>query len=78
VKGWIDLPALARILVVGVLAGAGLPAVFALGLRALTVPGATTAGASPRVPPHRIAAAALCFGVVLAAVGYGVALVVRG
>ncbi len=48
---WINLHALWQILVVGLLAGAGLPALFAVGLRALSMPGHSvqpaTAGASP-------------------------------
>ncbi len=36
---WIDLHALWQIVVVGLLAGAGLPALFAVGLGALSLPG---------------------------------------
>ena len=45
---WINLTALWKIVVFGLLAGAGLPALFAVGLRALALPGgprAQTAGA---------------------------------
>ena len=44
---WINLSALWKIVVFGLLAGAGLPALFALGLRSLAMPGARvqTAGA---------------------------------
>jgi hypothetical protein len=80
-SSWIDLHALAKIIVVGLVAGAGLPAIFAVGLRVLA-------------PPHRaapvaeqgtvttsavnVAGATLCFAVVLAAVGYGIYLIVAG
>jgi hypothetical protein len=51
VSSWVNLQALWQILVVGLLAGAGLPALFAVGLRALSMPGhrvqPATAGASP-------------------------------
>ena len=36
---WIDYKALWEIVVIGLLAGAGLPAIFALGMRALAMPG---------------------------------------
>jgi hypothetical protein len=48
VNTWINLHALWRILVVGMLAGAGLPAIFAIGLRALSAAphGAATTSAA--------------------------------
>jgi hypothetical protein len=83
---WIDLHALWQVLVVGVLLGAGLPALFAVGLRALSMPGGgrraqtAVAGAdSDHVyggNPAGLAVAAVCFGIVLAAIGYGVYLIV--
>jgi hypothetical protein len=81
---WIDLHALWQVLVVGVVLGAGLPALFAVGLRALSMPGggrtAQTAGVdSDHVyggNPAGLAVAVVCFGVVLAAIGYGVYLIV--
>jgi hypothetical protein len=39
VSSWINLRAVGEIVVVSLLAGAGLPALFALGLRALGMPG---------------------------------------
>jgi hypothetical protein len=59
VNDWIDLNALVKILVGGLMLGAGLPALFAIGLRALhlgaptavaaqATPGATTGGDSGR------------------------------
>ena len=86
-NNWVDLHALWQIVVVGLLAGAGLPALFAVGLRALSLrPGGGTVQAGD-VPgeeqvvggsPVGIAAAGLCFAVVLAAVGYGIYIIVNG
>jgi hypothetical protein len=74
---WVDWDALWKILVVGLLAGAGLPAIFAIGLRALSAgPKARTAGVdSDDVYGGSVAgliAACVCFAVVLAAVGWGI------
>jgi hypothetical protein len=77
---WINLTALWKIVVFGLLAGAGLPAIFALGLLALSTKGARaqTAGAggdSDQViggNPAGIVAAAFCFLVVLAAIAWGI------
>jgi hypothetical protein len=75
---WIDLTALWQIVVLGLVAGAGLPALFAVGLLALSIKGgrAQTAGAdSDQVAggnPAGIAVAAFCFLVVLAAIGWGI------
>ncbi len=77
-NSWINLSALWKIVVVGLLAGAGLPALFAIGLRALTL---RPSGAAPATDdgdelvggsPLGIAAASLCFAVVLAAIGWGI------
>ena len=81
---WIDLHALWQIVVVGVLLGAGLPALFAVGLRVLSAPGggrtAQAAGAdSDHVyggNPVGLVVAGVCFAVILAAIGYGVYLIV--
>jgi hypothetical protein len=75
---WINLTALWKIVVFGLIAGAGLPALFAVGLRALSMKGARaqTAGAdSDQVVggnPVGIVAAAFCFLVVLAALSWGI------
>lgn len=81
-NSWIDLTALWQIVVVGLIAGAGLPAVFAIGLRAVAARG--TAGPEPAAagdPDARGAAAVsvpgviaggLCFLAVLAAIGWGI------
>jgi hypothetical protein len=81
-NNWINLSALWRIVGIGLLSGAGLPAIFALGVRALgggpdaaieRVEGEQAIGASRT----GLAMAALCFAVVLAACGYGIYLIVR-
>ncbi len=80
---WIDLSALWRIVVVSLLCGAGLPAVFAIGLRLLDF-GDTRRGddASDTVVatrnPLMLVAAGLCFALVLAAIGWGIYLIVAG
>ena len=86
-NSWIDLHALWQIVVIGILAGAGLPALFAVGLRALhmgaprqaTVDAST--GDSDQIVggnPVGMAAATLCFAVVVAAVGWGIYFIVKG
>jgi hypothetical protein len=80
---WIDLSALWKIIVVSLLCGAGLPAVFAIGLRLLdfgdTRRGDDTSDAVVATRnPVMIAAAALCFAVVLGAIGWGIYLIVAG
>jgi len=86
-SSWINWVALGKILGVGLLAGAGLPAVFAVGLRVLASGHhhhdthlqsddggelVINAGAPG------IAVAGLCFAVVLAGIGYGIYLIVKG
>ena len=74
---WIDLSAIWKIVVYGLIAGAGLPAIFAVGLYSLSRgPKTQTAGADSDVVvggnPAGMVAAAFCFLVVLAAVGWAV------
>jgi hypothetical protein len=74
---WINLTALWKIVVFGMVAGAGLPALFAVGLFSLSKGGrAQTAGADSDVvvggSPVGMIIAALCFLVVLAAIGWGI------
>jgi len=89
VNSWIDLTALWQIVVVGLLAGAGLPALFAVGLRLLNSPArgaqAATASGSGTVTESDhvyggnqtgLVGAVLCFAIVLAAIGWGIYLIV--
>jgi hypothetical protein len=77
---WVNWSALWKIIVLGLLAGAGLPAIFAIGLRFLSLKPAgavaTTAGPDgDRVYAGNVAgllAAAVCFAIVLAAIGWGI------
>jgi hypothetical protein len=76
-NSWINLDALWKIVVVGLAAGAGLPALFAVGLVALgRGPRTRTAGPDSDVvvggSPAGMAAAAFCFLVILAAVGWSI------
>jgi hypothetical protein len=72
---WINLTAVWKIVVFGLIAGAGLPALFALGLLSLSRgPRARAAGADSDVVvggnPVGIIVAGLCFLIVLAAIGW--------
>ena len=81
-NSWIDLTALWQIVVVGLIAGAGLPALFAIGMRMLSLPGGARAQAAGpdsadsdtlvggSVPG--LITGALCFLIVLAAIGWGI------
>jgi len=82
-SNWISLSALWKIVVVGILLGAGLPALFAVGLRALSMPGG---GAQPAGPdsdqvvggsPLGMTIAVVCFAVVLAAIAIGIYYIVE-
>ncbi|MFI9159459.1 hypothetical protein ACIGXI_34060 [Kitasatospora aureofaciens] len=77
-NSWINLDALWKIIVVGVLVGAGLPALFAMGVRALNPPARTDRAAAtpPAAGPIGYLVAAVCFAVVLAAIGWGVSVIV--
>jgi hypothetical protein len=84
---WINWTALAKILGVGLLAGAGLPAIFAIGLRLVSSPDSTTTGGpvaagglsvERRAPAPALALGGLLFAIVLAALGYGIYLIVNG
>ncbi|WP_406115483.1 hypothetical protein [Kitasatospora purpeofusca] len=86
-NSWIDLDALWRILVVGLLTGAGLPALFALALRLLNPPapagepatGPATGPATdrPTAGPVGYALAGLLLAVVLASIGWGISVIVN-
>ena len=87
-SGWIDWAAVGKIVGFGLLAGAGLPALFAIGLRLVT-PGTRVpaqAGPTPvgdietsgaRVSPLALAAGWLCFALVVGALGYGIFLIIN-
>jgi hypothetical protein len=77
VDKWINLTAIWQILVVGLLAGAGLPALVAVGLRVLS-PGSGAGAGAGSVAGGRYGAALSCFAIVLAAIGYGIYLIVIG
>jgi hypothetical protein len=76
-SSWINLAALWKIVVFGLIAGAGLPALFAVGLLALSRgPRTQAADADSDLivggNPVGVAAAALCFLIVLAAIAWGI------
>lgn len=77
---WISLRALWQIVVVSLLAGAGLPAIFAIGIRALGMPGRrhVTTAEDELVGgrPAGIALAVVCFAIAAAGIGYGIYIVV--
>jgi hypothetical protein len=89
-NSWINLTALWQIIVVGLVCGAGLPALFAIGLRILSQPRAQTVAAGAAggsaasadsdvivaAGPVGVLAATACFAVVLAAIGWGIYLIV--
>jgi hypothetical protein len=80
-NSWINLNAVGLILGLGLVFGAGLPALFAVGLRALNAPGAPATGDDEAVlmtkpSPVRMAAAVCCFAVVVAAIAAGIYLIV--
>jgi hypothetical protein len=82
-NSWINLNAVGQILGLGLLLGAGLPALFAVGLRALSVATPDAAGTNSGAggvsispSPVRVAAACVCFAIVLAAIAYGIYLIV--
>ena len=81
-SSWVNFAALWKILVFGLLAGAGLPALFAVGLVALQRPGraraatADTRGGNDDViiggDPVSTVVAAIAFLIVAAAIGWGI------
>jgi hypothetical protein len=92
VNDWVNFSALWQIVVVGLLCGAGLPAVFAVGLWLLEHGPGVAAGPEPRsaadraprpgsavtASPLGVAGAGACFALVLAAIGWGIYFIVAG
>jgi hypothetical protein len=73
---YIKWRALADVVVVGLIVGAGLPALFALGVRALAGPGSRDEAG--RRPAIRVVAAIACFAVVLAAIATAIVIIGTG
>jgi hypothetical protein len=75
---WINLNALWKIVVIGLICGAGLPAIFAIGLRLLSLPAGGAVRASEdddRIYFGNVGGAigaGVCFAIVLAAIGLGI------
>lgn len=73
--------ALVQVVIVGVVLGAGLPAIYALGMKSLTIGRATTPDGhmlEGRATPAGLTLAGLCFAVVVAAVVFGIVVIVFG
>jgi len=78
-SGFIEWGALAQVVVAGLVVGAGIPAVFALGLRLLSVPdGESPDGVVARPSLARRIGGLTCLVVVVAAVAAGIVLLVSG
>ena len=80
---WVNLHALWQILVAGLICGAGLPAIFVLGLRALAMPasGPRALQDSDRVVGGSrvgVVIAGLCFTIVTAGIAWGIYFIVAG
>jgi hypothetical protein len=79
---FIEWGALAQVAVAGLVVGAGIPALFALGLRLLTQPAAgavADGGAAPaRRSLPRVVGATLCLGVVVGVLALGLTFLVTG
>ncbi len=73
---FIEWGALANVVVVGLLVGAGLPTLFALGVRSLAGPGARDEAG--RVRPGRRVIAWVYFGIVVATIAGAVAYIAAG
>ncbi|WP_084079460.1 hypothetical protein [Demequina sp. NBRC 110057] len=73
---FVEWDALANILIFGILVGAGLPTLFAFGVRLLAGPGA--ADAQGHVSRGRTVGAFVCFGLVVLAIAGAVAYIAAG
>ena len=78
-NGWLDVDALLKVLVFGIVAGAGLPALFAVGVRTHAVGTGTIDGQqlSGDRRPILTAVAYVCFALVAVAIVTGVLFVAR-
>lgn len=76
-SSFIEWDALFAVVLAGLVVGAGLPALFALGVRALT-PQTTPSGDHVAVTPMRRAAGFLCFAVCIVAIAAGVIFLASG
>lgn len=67
-----------KVLIASVLLGAGLPAIFALGIRSLAFGTGGSAEVDSTAAPHPIGkiAAAICFAAVLGAIALGITIIV--
>ena len=78
------LAALWQVLAVGLVLGAGLPALFALGLRSLNSGRTVVTADGPqrmegsKATPLGLAGAIVCFGVLLLAVAFGIVVIIFG
>lgn len=76
-----SLSALGSVVFIGLLLGAGLPAVFAAGLRALSIGRTTTVDGTDSAGETSLAGRALaylCFAVVIVAAVFGIVVIVFG
>ena len=73
-----SLSALWQVTAVGLILGAGLPALFALGLRSLSLGRAAADGSDHEVSALGRLGAVVCFGVVIAVALFGIAVIVFG
>jgi hypothetical protein len=73
---YIDFKVVGQVVAVGLLLGAGLPLVFAVGLRSLSTGATATGGDGTSFQatrnPLAMTVAAVCFAVVLAAIAFGI------
>jgi hypothetical protein len=79
VSGIIEWGALGQVVLVGLLVGAGVPALFALGLRLLTLPVRAGTGAGDTAPGlARRLGGYLCLALCVGAIATGLAFLVSG
>jgi len=75
-SGYIEWNALVDVVVISLIVGAGLPALFALGVRALA--GTGSRNDAGRIPRIRVTAAFACFAVVFGAIFSAIVLIGSG